>query len=164
MSEQTAGWWCRINLFIFLRRRCFEPPLHLFTHHWGCQRHERACARPRACVSMCGGRYNKLIWWQCVSAIDPRVPHLAATHVGPAVTAVQSGDRCGLQTHKRNTKRACECRTLGAASEEARKWIPPLWWSFTYFNLTQMLLTVGRDDGRHQILWVSSFLYVVCFI
>lgn len=44
---------------------------------------------------MCYGSYNKLIWWQCVTAIDPpppHVPHLVASHIQPAETAVQSGD------------------------------------------------------------------------
>lgn len=56
------------------------------------------------CLFMCYGSYNMLIWWQCVSAIDPCVPHLAASHIQPAETAVQSGDPHAQQTHKQSTE------------------------------------------------------------
>lgn len=76
-----------------------EHRLHLFTYHWGVS---MVCERVRvhACPFMCYGSYNELIWWQCVSAIDPCVPHLVGTHTQPAVTAVQSGDHHARQTHK----------------------------------------------------------------
>lgn len=51
------------------------------------------------CLFMCCGSYNELIWWQCVSAIDPCVPHLVGTHTQPAVTAVQSGDHHTQHAH-----------------------------------------------------------------
>lgn len=89
-------------------------------------------------------------------------------------TRSASSDSCSIRGPLRLTdartqpKRAYGRRNLEAASEEAWKWIPPLWWSFTYFNLNQMLLTVRRDYWRHQILWLwlcdTIFGDVACFI
>lgn len=151
MPEQKAGWWCRTNLFIFLCCRCFEPPLHLFTHHWGCQRHEWTCAtaRVRLRVQRMLQQAHLVAMCQC---------HWPPCSPSGWYTRSASSDSCSirgpLQLTEAQTqpKHARERRKLEAASEEAWKWIPPLWWSFTYFNLTQMLLTVGRDYWRHQIL------------
>lgn len=71
--------------------------LHLFTYYLGVS---IVCVCVRVCLFVCYGSYNELIWWQCVSAIDPCVPHLVGTHTQPAVTAVQSGDHHAQQTHK----------------------------------------------------------------
>lgn len=59
-----------------------------------------ACVCVYMCVFMWYGTYNRLIWWQCVSAIDPCVPHLVGTHTQPAVTAVQSSGTPDTQTSK----------------------------------------------------------------
>lgn len=104
------------------------------------------CVRLRARGTMCNECYNKLIWWQCVSAIDPRVPHLAGTHVRPAVTAVQSGDHRGHQTHECNP--SVHARGGSSKWRRTKRWIPQPRRAFTYFYLAQVLLTAEREITR----------------
>lgn len=73
------------------------------------------------CVCVCYGSHNKLIWWQCVSAIDPCVPHLVGTHTQPAVTAVQSGDH-----HTQQSPKHIQTNAYTHTHHKAWKWIPPL--------------------------------------
>lgn len=107
------------------------------------------------CLFMCYGSYHELIWWQCVSAIDPCVPHLVGTHTQPAVTAVQSGDHHAKQTPKHthtithtHTQKICtqrvEMDSLNSLSLSAR---------FAYFNHIPVLI-VRLQSG--QIFFIQT--------
>lgn len=73
----------------------FVHPRHLFTYH----RDVLIRCVCMCVIFLCNGSSNKLIWRQCVSAIDPCVSHLVGTHS-------TSSDSCSIRglLHTTNTQ------------------------------------------------------------
>lgn len=159
------------QLIYLFARGCFEPRLHLFTHHWGCHRHERVCATARVrlhvqwmlqqahLVAMCQCHWplcSPSGWYTRSASSD------SCSIRGPSrLTDAQTHKRCATQTRARGQI------SSEAESEEAWKWIPPLRRSFTYFNRTRVLLAVERDYSRGRFLWLRlkdpwHFLFRFC--
>lgn len=161
------------QLIYLLARGCFEPGLHLFTHHWGCQRHEQVCATARvppcamdATTSSSGGNVSV--------PLTPVFPIWLVHTLGQQWQLFNQGiiaaNRRTNAQAARDSNARVRAEKLEAESAEAWKWIPPLWRTFTCFNRTPVLLAVGRDYSRgltqteESVTLFVSFLSFFCFI
>lgn len=163
------------QLIYLFARGCFEPRLHLFTHHWGCQRHERVCAtaRVRLHVQWMLQQAHLVAMCQC---------HWPLCSPSGWYTRSASSDSCSIrgpsrltdaQTHKRRATQT-RVREQKSSKRSRRKRGNGFRHSGGALHILIALeccsrsseITVEADscDSGWRIRDTFCFVFVVCFI